>query len=66
MPIKWKSKAKWPKCVGINLSDVNNVSEDTHKTRIAAEFVCDALNDCGFDGEHKIYPDFTWVEPVFE
>lgn len=63
---KWKSFAKWPKGVGITLGNVHNVSEDTHGNKIQARCACSALEMSGFGGDEKIFPEFTWVEPVLD
>lgn len=64
--IKYRSIAYWPKDVGINLGNCDNRSEDTHDSFRAAEAVCNALHNVGFDGEGRIFPIKTEVVPYLE
>jgi hypothetical protein len=55
----FKSFAQWPEGT---CDFSNNISEDKHQTRSAAQSVCTALERDGFGGDGKIFPVKTWVE----
>lgn len=57
---QFKSVAKWPDGVGINLGNTSNTSEDIHGDRASAQAVCDMLVRNGFGGDRQIFP--VWVQ----
>ena len=58
---EFTSNAQWPKG---QYPFGNDISTDWHMGRASAQAVCDALEAEGWDGEGKIFPIRTWVEPT--
>lgn len=61
MKTQFKSVAKWPDGVGINLGNTHNISEDTHGDAASAQAACDMLVKNGFGGDGKVFPVWTQV-----
>ena len=54
MVVKYKSVAHWP--IG-TLGGMKEKTTDTHRTREAAEAVCERLESDGFGGLGEVSPD---------
>lgn len=65
-PDEWKSVAVWPDTIKVGNVVGKNESEDTHRSREAAQAVCDLLRKEGFGGEGKVFPISTRVVPVWK
>jgi hypothetical protein len=60
----YRSIARWPKGVGINLGNPHNESDDTHPTLAHAAAICRRLEREGFGGNGVIFPLSVRVEEV--
>ncbi len=61
--MKFTSNAKWPKR-SLNLGNEENVSQEVHDSRQAAQEECDWLMSRGHGGTRTFYPLRTWVGEV--
>ena len=60
--MKYQSNARWPTSLEFLYED--RVSTDTHCTRESAQVVCDMLEEDGYGGQGKIFPEETWVTAI--
>ena len=64
--VGWMSKAMWPDNEEVNPSLKKNITITRHCDETGARYSARSLDRMGWDGNEKVFPIATWIEPIIE